>query len=337
VRIGFSKISASTILAGWFILSGALGTVARSESASSPNELGLVMILMYHEIGERESTWSRNSKNFRNDLERLYSLGYRPISLRDFVKNEISTPRGLSPVVLTFDDGTKGQFRVETRDGEKIVDPNSAVGILEAFHAEHLDFPLEATFFLNGNTPFFQPDLVEYKLNYLVHKGFDIGNHSTRHQNLASAEMQSAAKIQGAIGNQLILLKKLLKDHPHYAIDTLALCYGARPRTPRLRSYLKTGISNGVRYEHIAVLKVGGGPAFSPADQRLNPLSLPRIRASARAPGTLGIDGWLDFFEANREKRYVSDGDASTVTVPKSRRKQLNQRLLGKKRLLLLE
>ncbi len=47
-----------------------------------PNEMGRVMVLMYHNIGSEEATWTRTPENFKKDLNTLYEKGYRPISLK---------------------------------------------------------------------------------------------------------------------------------------------------------------------------------------------------------------------------------------------------------------
>ena len=49
-------------------------------------------------------------------------------------------------MVLTFDDSSRGQFNILP---DETVDPDSAVGILLAFHQAHpADWPLRATFFV---------------------------------------------------------------------------------------------------------------------------------------------------------------------------------------------
>ena len=110
------------------------------------NELGKIMILMYHDIGEPEDIWVRTPENFRKDLQTLYDKGYRAISMKDYIEGNIDTPPGTTPVVITFDDGTKGQFNILDEDGEFVINPDSAVGILEEFNKEHPDFGLKATF-----------------------------------------------------------------------------------------------------------------------------------------------------------------------------------------------
>src|SRR5437879_4590446 len=76
-----------------------------------PNELGRVMILEYHKIDYPEARWTRTPENFRHDLETLYARGYRLISLGDLIDGRIAVPAGTTPVVLTFDDSSPGQFR----------------------------------------------------------------------------------------------------------------------------------------------------------------------------------------------------------------------------------
>ena len=60
------------------------------------NEVGQIMILEWHVIGEKEGRWARTYENFRKDLETLYERGYRLISLRDVLNNNISTEAGFT-------------------------------------------------------------------------------------------------------------------------------------------------------------------------------------------------------------------------------------------------
>jgi len=138
-----------------------------------PNELGRVMILAYHKIDYPEARWTRTPENFRRDLETLYAKSYRLISLRDLLDRRIALPAGTTPVVLTFDDSSPGQFRYLEQNGTLEIDPESAVGILEAFTREHPDFGRGATFYVlpGANPPnrlFNQPALEGKKLQYLA-------------------------------------------------------------------------------------------------------------------------------------------------------------------------
>src|SRR5437773_12195249 len=109
------------------------------------NELGRLMILEYHKIDYPEERWTRTPENFRRDLETLYAKGYRLINLADLLDRRIATPAGTTPVVLTFDDSSPGQFRYIESNGSVQIDPKSGIGVLEAFIAEKPDFARAAT------------------------------------------------------------------------------------------------------------------------------------------------------------------------------------------------
>src|SRR5919201_3462190 len=112
------------------------------------NELGRVMILEYHKVDYPEERWTRTPENFRRDLETLYARGYRLQSLTGLIDGKITVPAGTTPVVLTFDDSSPGQFRYLERDQTAEIDPKSGIGVLAAFIREHPDFGRAATFYV---------------------------------------------------------------------------------------------------------------------------------------------------------------------------------------------
>jgi peptidoglycan/xylan/chitin deacetylase (PgdA/CDA1 family) len=277
-----------------------------------PNEAGQVMVLMYHAIGEPEAEFRRTSENLRQDLKYLYDNGYRPISLNDYVNGNITTEAGYTPIVLTFDDGWQDNFSmIEDEKGEWVIDPNSAITILEKFHEEYPDFPLEATFFINDN-PFEQQEHLEYKLKYIVEKGMDIGNHTLTHVNFTSVDITRIKKEISAVSK---LVNKYLTD---YDINTLALPFGSRPKKKELYKYLESGSYEGVDYNNIAILNVGWDPYKSPYHKDFNPLSIHRVRASdlQEYVDGVGMYDWLKRFEKGERTRFISDGDPNIVTVP---------------------
>jgi peptidoglycan/xylan/chitin deacetylase (PgdA/CDA1 family) len=287
-----------------------------------PNEAGKIMILMYHVIGEQEGEWSRTWQNFRQDLEVLYEKGYRLISLRDYLAGQIKVEAGYSPVVITFDDGTQGQFNIIEQDGRKIVDPKCAVGIMEAFYEQHLDFGLEATFYIYYPVPFRQKDLIGYKLNYLVNKGMDIGNHTYGHANLGSQDVHG---IQFQLGRMVAETKAFLPD---YEVNSLALPYGANAKE-EYREYVYSGSYQQTEYRNDGVLLVGSNPAFSPVDRRFDARRIPRIRATNDPAINTDMYDWIAYFEENPQQRYVSDGDENKVTVPRQMEDTVDLKRLG--------
>jgi len=290
-----------------------------------PNELGEIMILMYHEIGYPEGEWRRTPENFRRDLEILYTLGYRSVSLTDLVRGTLNIPAGTSPVVLTFDDGNKGNFYYKSSnngfEGEPA--PDCAVAIMEDFYRENPDFGLNATFFIYYPNPFREPQHIEKKLNYLVEKGFEIGNHTYSHANLSKL---NPVEIQ----RELALHVQATREYvPGYEVNSLALPYGGYPRGNT--SLLLEGSYEGISYRHEAVLLVGANPAPSPFHQKFDSSRIPRIRASEMGTDGVGLYDWIEYFQQNPHKRYVSDGDLRYVTAPETWRDLLSDKQLKDK------
>jgi hypothetical protein len=279
-----------------------------------PNELGRVMILEYHKVDYPEERWTRTPENFRRDLETLYARGYRLQSLNALLDGRITVPAGTTPVVLTFDDSSPGQFRyVETNGGVEI-DPKCAVGILEAFLREKPDFGRAATFYVlpgasKPNRLFNQPEYEGRKLQFLVTHGYEIGNHTLWHANLGKYD-------ETVVRTQIAEAQQWIQRHvPDYRIRTIALPHGVYPRDV---SWALRGQAKGTAYEHDAILMVAGGPAPSPFSRGFDPTRLPRIQALERDLGY-----WLTYFDKHPHERFVSDGDAAIVTVPSDGRTRL--------------
>lgn len=285
--------------------------------ALKPNEAGKIMILMYHNIGEEEQEWVRTPDNFRKDMETLYEKGYRPISLTDYVNGSIFTEEGMTPVVITFDDGNLNNFEY-LEDGR--IKKDSVIGLLMDFHERHKDFPLEATFFVNGKRPFRQDSLIAAKLNFIIESGMDIGNHTKDHSGFKKA---GAEEIQEQIGAEAQFLMNII-SRDDYIVNTLALPFGERPKEESLTKYLASGSYQGVPYENIAVLNVGWNPAYSPYDKRFDQTSIPRIRASEMNVDNVGLYNYLDYFDKHPEERFISDGIAEIITVPAEKKEFVN-------------
>ena len=283
---------------------------ARASEAAGlpPNELGRVMILEYHRIEHPEARWTRTPEHLRQDLRRLWERGYRLAALGDIVKGRVSVPAGRSPVVLTFDDSSPGQFRYVEQGGAVVVDPDCAVGILEAFEREHPGFGHAATFYVlpaadPPNRLFNQPELATRKLRHLASHGYEIGNHTLWHANLARHPEQVVRK-------QLAAAVEWIQRHvPGYEPRTLALPMGMYPQA---LDWAVSGQVGSWRYRHDAILMVAGGAAPSPHARAFDPYRLPRIQVV-----NADLDGWMEHFDRHPDQRYVSDGDPDTVTVPR--------------------
>lgn len=302
-------------------------TAAADLKKIKANENGQIMILMYHGIGTEEAEWVRTADNFRKDLSTLYEKGYRLISLKDYIENNIKVEAGYTPFVLTFDDGLKSSFNLLEENGEKKLDPDCAVGILEEFKKQHPDFGSGGSFFVYYPIPFRQKELIKEKYEFLIKNGYDIGNHSYNHENLGKLGAEDIQK-------SLAMNVKLTQDYlPGYDVYGLAIPYGMGPKGDNYK-YLAQGEYNGVKYDHRAVLKVGSNPAPSPVSVKFDPIRLPRVRASEMNTAGTGIYDWLQTFDKKPEKRYISDGDPDTVAIPESEKENVDMKKVGNKKLL---
>lgn len=284
------------------------------------------MILEYHQIAEPEGRWTRTPANLRRDIERLRERGYRLVGLTELLDGTFALPAGTSPVVLTFDDSSPGQFRYIERNGRLEIDPECAVAILEAFGRAHPEFGLKATFYVlpgaaQPHRLFGQPEHEARKLQYLVGRGFEIGNHTLWHATL-SKYPEAAVRKQLAQAQQWI--ERLV---PGYRLRTLALPMGAYPQQ---LEWAIQGSADGVSYRHEAILQVAGGVVPSPFSRRFDPYRLPRIQAVESE-----LAYWLGYFDRHPGDRFVSDGDPATVTIPKGRRGELRD--LGGRTLRVVE
>ncbi len=298
-------------------------TLSQEEiEAIKPNEMGEVMVIMYHGITSKNSTYTRTAESFRADLEELYEMGFRAISLRDFVSGNITTEAGYTPVVFTFDDGNQSNFNlIEDADGNLIIDPDSAVGILENFYEKHPDFGLEATFFLNAGIPFGQEEYVDYKLKYLVDRGMDFGNHSYGHEHFKDLD---TAGIEKSLGKNKAQYMNYIEG---YEFNLLALPFGERPKSEEAKEKLKKGSYEGIEYENIAILNVGWRPSYSSYSASFDQHSILRVQSG---DGPQQMRDYLDAYYKSPSLRFISDGNPKTITVPERRAGKLKESLLEK-------
>lgn len=274
------------------------------------NRLGVIPVLEYHLIGDRESRWSRNWQRFAKDLELLHARGYRPITIRQLVEKRIDVAPGMTPVVITFDDASPGQFRFIRHGDSLMVDPTSALGVWERFAAKHPEWKGRAVFCVlpsatEGHAFFgdkgIQGQRTEWrmaKVRHLARGGYELCNHTLWHANLAR---MSGDGVQEQIARAQLALDSA---GTNVRMRTLALPLGIWPRD---RALLRAGqwtdpkTKRSTRYAIDAVLMVAGGPAKSPFDPAFDPLRIPRVQVFANELETL-----LDRLDRHN-LRYVAE------------------------------
>ena len=275
---------------------------------------------MYHQLlpdggGEYDMT----PDEFRQELERLYEEGYRPITARDLVDGTIDVPNGTTPVVMTFDDGASSQIAF-TESGE--IDPDTAVGIMLEFASTHPGFVPAATFYVNGD-PFAAGGETGQLMQWLVDNGFELANHTRDHSNLSEL---SGEEVQ----RQFVLGNRVIHEHlPDTDVVTMALPFGVMPGDPGLAV---AGSWDGEDYTFEGVMLVGAEPAPSPFSQAFDGAAIPRIRSEVDPGVEYGSAMWLDRLADDPLLRFISDGDPGTVTFPQDREGELAEAYAAKAR-----
>lgn len=286
------------------------------------NELGEVPIMMYHGIQDLNNSdtkytggnidkdgYQRTSEAFRNDLEFYYENGYRMIRLDDYVDGKIDVELGKSPIILTFDDGISNNIKVLGLDekGDIIIDPNSAVGILEEFKSKYKDYNVTATFFVNGGL-FQQKEYNDKILNWLVNNGYDIGNHTYTHVNFSKVD---GNRSQEEVGRVYEILDSII---PNKYVNIVALPFGSpyKLEHDNMKYIFNTNYNNKT-YETKSALRVGWKAESSPFDKDFNPKFLKRIRAYDNEGKEFDISMNFKLLESNR---YISDGNIDTIVIP---------------------
>src|SRR5574344_823751 len=294
------------------------------------NELGNIPIMMYHGIQNLKDSdtsytggnidkdgYNRTSESFRRDLEFYYNNGYRMIRLDDYINGDINTELGYSPLILTFDDGLSNNLLVTGENSDIIIDPNSAVGILEEFKKKYSDFNVTATFFVNCQL-FNQEKYNEKILKWLVSNGYDVGNHTCNHVNFSNIDSTKSLKEIASV------YKELDKIIPNKYVNIIALPYGSPYKKSHSNfEYILNGTYEGYTYKTDATLRVGWESEVSPFSKSFDKTFLKRIRAYDHDGTEFDIEM---NFKMLKNKRYISDGNKDTVTVPNNMKELVNSK-----------
>ena len=270
---------------------GGSASYGAPDDTRAPNEMGRIPVLEYHLIvPEEKGEFTRTPQQLRADLDELYKRGYRPVNMVDVIDKKIqSLPRGVSPVVLVFDDASTTQFRYIERNGKLEIDPSSALGIWLDFAKSHPGWKNRAVFcMLNGGAVghnFFgdnpkwggqKKEWRHQKVKWLADQGFELCSHTLWH---AKLNKYPDAVVQEQIARNVMGIDSAVAG---YKVRTLALPYGIWPKNRPLAwqgswKDPKTGKTHSYKFD--AVLEVAGGPTRSPYDPQFNPKSINRIEA----------------------------------------------------------
>ena len=284
-----------------------------------PNEMGRIMVLEYHLITDHNSDYARERGQFRKDLELLYNRGYRPVNMSDVLDKKLNLPRGLSPVVLVFDDASPEQFRYIDNNGKLEIDPTSGMGIWLDFRKTHPDWNNKAVYCLlsgaSAGHNFFGDRGIQGqksnwrfpKVKWLADNGFELCDHTLWH---AQLNKYPDAFVQEQIARNALAIDSAV---PGYKIRSMALPQGLWPKNRALASkgsWTNPKTGKIVSYDWPVVFEVAGGPMRSPYDPAFNPGMTPRIQVIGNA-----IESMINKLEQSGNM-YISDGNHAVVARP---------------------
>jgi peptidoglycan/xylan/chitin deacetylase (PgdA/CDA1 family) len=182
-------------------------------------------ILMVHHVDQEESRFVISPTRLWKYLDYLRNNDYALVRFDEFAQGY--RPLGKRAAVLTFDDSTIDQYRIEKGS----LDPTCALGVLERYKKTYPEFRVTATFFINttmkDGTPAFEQETIRDKLEFLVNEGYEIGSHGDRH--VAFAKL-SAAQIRSNLES---FEKHLHQQLPNYRVRSFAYPYGSLPDKER--------------------------------------------------------------------------------------------------------
>ncbi len=280
-----------------------------------PDELGRIPILMYHAFTTNEAyldQWTVTPDQFRQHLQWLYDNDFYITPLVDLINNEISAPPGKHPVVLTFDDASSGQFRLLKDDGgEFYPDPVTAVGVMEEFYDAHPDFGRGAFFAVVPTNCFHKEGEVstcDERISWLADHGYEIGNHTWDHSNLA--DMTDNALMQ-VIGDTKIWIDERVTGRANLS-SVLVLPFGIYPGYHWQMDYLYNGfVWQGQTIQMSAIVEVSGGPSPSPSSGIWTRWEISRFNTDPESWAN-----WTGRMENGETTLFISDGNPATVTIP---------------------
>ncbi|MCB1190476.1 MAG: polysaccharide deacetylase family protein [Leptospiraceae bacterium] len=288
-------------------------------SEVKPNELGKIMVLAYHHIGEKDTLYTRRKVSFINDLHELKKGNFVPLKVSHLEKKMIDVPKGKKPILLTFDDSSLSQFEMYP-DGS--LNPDCALGIMEKFKKDNPDFPITATFFVlpGASYPsnlFGQPEITKKKMEFLIKNGYEVASHTLWHANLKT--------YKDKIPEQLAEAQKLVNKYLlGYRLRSLAMPYGIYPPKEYFHK-LQSGTYKGTSYNHILVFDYSNRLSLSPFDSEFDVIKVHRVQAFED-----NIQKFIKMLDEKSLDTYISDGNMDTITIPKELENKLDKSLTKK-------
>ncbi len=81
-------------------------------------------------------------------------------------------------------------------------------------------------------------------------------------------------------------------------------------------------------------MNVGWNPTYAPIHENFNYKSINRVQSGS---GEFQLSYWIDYFDKNPDKKYISDGIAHQITVPKALEETINHSTIKNQELIIYE
>lgn len=270
------------------------------QNVKLPNKLnsnhnGKIMVLTMHDVSRVDDAYNRTPEALKADILNLYKKGYLPISLREYVNNDINIPKGYSPYVIVLDDGTESKFRIKS-DGS--VDEDSAFGVFTYMDSVLDNYKTKATFFISGKIPFMQKEYVQKKMDMLLDNKMEIGNHTYNHIDLS--------KNPSLIEKEIALQKQNLEQYlpSDYQVDMFAIPFSTKFSKKDSKRIFEGQYKN-IKYKNIAVAEGGWTLSNAPQKVNFNNYFIPRIPISRSSNQPIELYDFLEYLDKNPQQRYV--------------------------------
>ena len=164
-----------------------------------------IPILMYHEIGHNNNTWSVSPEDFKQQMEFMKKNGYQTISLSELKEGlEQNKTTNRKKAVITFDDGRSGVYDY-AYPLLSIYNYTATIFIVAKWVGQK-EIPGHENYsgFLNWD-----------QIKELANNGFEMGSHSLSHPRLVEL---SAEELKNELQNSKIILEqKIGKKIIHFA------------------------------------------------------------------------------------------------------------------------
>ena len=229
-----------------------------------------VPILMYHQVGPPVDggplrTDCVTPQRFERQMRAILDAGYRVVALHDLVRilkaGRIGDLR--RSVVLTFDDGYRGQFVFAWPVLQRMRLPATffvTTGIVgKPAFLGHLDIPREPA---GASPPLAWLPLSWDEVKEMVRQGIDIGSHAVTHRSLGRLSDREAEL-------EVWTSKETLERRAGIEIDLFAYPFGSESRGDFDRGLEETLRASGYRGACTRVIGRSGAAS--------DPLALPRL------------------------------------------------------------